>query len=820
MKLREVYSRVADLAEQFGSPRALLEAACAGMRKLRGESIPTEAAELLLNSPLAPILYRDDALGQIYQALNAPSLERAYRATARAGRKFCDDEIPRVTQLFTPRFVVEFLLQNTLDRIGASKLAREIRILDPACGTMNFGLVAIEMLEAMYRRELARLGPSRASVTSVNQIPRSILQHNLFGIDIDPAALELAAQTLSMKLRMPVEQCRTNLWRADALFDSGIDARCIGAFDVVVTNPPYLSARNLDPRRVAQIKRKYPASWRDAYACFIERSLQFATDGGRVGILAMQSFMFTGAFQKLREKLAQQAAIEQIAHFGPGLFNIGNPGTLQTVAIVLRKEPDVAKRENSQVNALRLIEAQDKQAAMGDSCPRFRVRQRDLLSSSRSAWTYWLTPRIREIFVNFPKLREIAEPRQGLATTDNARFVRYWWEIEPTRPDAPCRASRDTWFPYVKSGRFRRWFESPRYRVNWADDGRQIKQSIIERYPYLKGRWEWVAKNSQFYRKAGVTYSYLTSGAFSARLMSEGAIFDVAGSAIFPQDPLTMLAILNSSIASELLQAVNPTVNFQVGDLAALPVPCERDETLHELAARAIHVQRSLDACDETSPDFKMPAPWDDDGHTRQLTELASLEQQIDREVANRYRIEQAHPKPAHGSTNRQDLGRRWVSFAIGTLLGRFGHDREHPRLALVSAAPLVLQRLAMLVGADAARQIDETVGGIDRFVAGAFYSWHVKLYRSRPVYWALRNDRAIGLCLHDFATPEVICEFAELPDGWRRAVDDGVLVNLAPLADAVADAALSRKLRAVRVDLERGRYCWASQARVQSSIE
>src|SRR4051794_1886547 len=314
--------------------------------------LDTESSSNLLDS-IASLLAEDDALGQIYQAINAPALEDAYRATARENRKFDPSEIPAVTQLFTPRFVIEFLLENTLGRMrGGTKPVRDIRILDPACGTMNFGVVVIEMLDEMYREELVRLGSERASVASEEQIPSAIVRNNLFGIDIDQTALELAAQTLSMKLRLPVEQCRANLWCADALFDPQIEARCAGTFDVVVTNPPYLSTRNLPAARVAQMKRHYRAGWRDACTCFIQRSLQFASEGGYVGILAMQSFMFTGAFEKLRRELSDCAAIEAIAHFGPGLFEIGNPGTLQTAAVVMRKEADVRRREENEVMAL------------------------------------------------------------------------------------------------------------------------------------------------------------------------------------------------------------------------------------------------------------------------------------------------------------------------------------------------------------------------------------------------------------------------------------------------------------------------------------
>ena len=136
----------------------------------------------------------------------------------------------------------------------------------------------------------------------------------------------------------------------------------------------------------------------------------------------------------MRENLSSIAAIEAIAHFGPGLFEVGNPGTLQTAAIVLRREPDATRRQQNEVIALRLVDAEDKEREMGRvidagcaALPRrggeariFRVKQADLLATSRGAWVYWLTPQLRRVFHLFPKLGEIAEPRQGLATTDNA----------------------------------------------------------------------------------------------------------------------------------------------------------------------------------------------------------------------------------------------------------------------------------------------------------------------------------------------------------------------------------------------------------------
>jgi hypothetical protein len=547
--------------------------------------------------------------------------------------------------------------------------------------------------------------------------------------------------------------------------------------------------------------------------------------------------MFTGSFQKLRKRLGEIAAIDAIAHFGPGLFDIGNPGTLQTAAVVLRKEAIALRRSEHELVAVRLVDADGKDASLKravespiDSVAAerqevFRLSQDDLLSSPRQAWCYWLSPRLREVFSTCKKLRDVSPPRQGLATTDNARFVRYWWEVEPTRGDAPCRASAHTWFPYAKSGRFRRWHESPRHRVNWASDGAQIKQNIAQRYPYLNGRWEWVAKNSQFYGRAGVTYSYLTAGDFSARLMPAGAIFDVAGSALFPDDPLTILAILNSATARHLLHAVNPTVNFQVGDLAELPLPCAHDDELAALARRAVELRKRLDGFDETSPDFIAPPAWrngaDELGNLTQ--QLHETERQIDQVTARLYDVSmEAGAAPFDASTPSQvQFARQWISFAVGRLLGRWNQPRRIDILWLRPTRPdqlkLIETELAQLAGERDARDVAHCAGGIEAYLARDFYAAHVKQHHRRPIYLALGDRDGASLVLHDFATSDAVDRMlhhtgASVGD-WTRCVDDGISINLAPLVQFIDDRSLAKFLSEVRADLNAGRYAWSGTA-------
>ncbi len=795
---------------------------------------------------LQSLLNQDDALGRIYQAINAPALEAAYRGTAWTGRKFRSEEIPAVTQLFTPRWVVEFLLQNSLGRIWVRmhpdtrlretwkwfvdapmeqmpmRRACELRVCDPACGTMNFGLVALEMLREMYLEEMDRAGvdgwPDLPSCDSAAEIGLSVVANNLVGFDIDPVAIRLALKTLEIKIGCAIENRRHGLAVRDALFGE----RFRGEFDVVVTNPPYLSSRNLEPAVVGRLKGRYPAGWRDLYACFMLRAIEMLRPGGSLGILSMHSFMFTSAFEKMRRGLLESVDVHAVAHFGPGLFDVGNPGTLQTAAVVM--ERGAAEKKTGVF--FRLVDAEDKCAALadaisGESALRFELTGEQLASSPRLAWMYWISPASRRVFREFPKLGEISPPRQGLATTDNIRFVRYWWEVEPPG----FVGSRSKWMPYAKGGRFRRWYESARHRVNWEDDGREIKTAIVERYPYIDGEWQWVAKNSAWYGRAGITYSYLTSGAFSARRLEPGTIFDVAGSSLFPDDPLALLGVLNSSVAGELLSAINPTVNFQVGDLRQLPVPRLFPNELRDEVGRAIEATRRLDCFDETSLDFVQPEAWDGDpAYAGKI--ICDAQRRVDEIVAELYGIERTEPgcaKVLRGKETTEELARRRVGYALGVWLGRWG-GAALGDVAVLSPLDAGLRRdlrriLAERAGESAAVEIEAAVGGLDRFLGGEFLSWHGRQYRGRPVYWGFRGERKLVAVYSLTVDPQIMRSAFSLigqaiPDGWLRWPDDGTVINLAPLAAWIADKKLRVYLTDLAESLEQGRYRFSETSR------
>jgi len=272
----------------------------------------------------------------------------------------------------------------------------------------------------------------------------------------------------------------------------------------------------------------------------------------------------------------------------------------------------------------------------------YRYRQGDFDAIPGSPWVYWITPGLRKVFETFPKLGEIAQPKHGMSTGDNFRFLRYWWESGPQRISFGCRNAQETkatgkrWFLYMKGGSFRRWYGNQEYVVNYEQLGREM---IVGRECNTVPGFR--HDNPDYYFRRGVTYSYLTSGNFSARLSPGGFIFDVAGSSLFPDDIPLVLAVLNSRFALYALRLINPTVNFQVGDLARLPVPKVSSESLRKLVEEAIALAKADSEEDETTWDFIAPPDWPDgiEKVAERHAQLAEIERQIDEEVYRLYGI-------------------------------------------------------------------------------------------------------------------------------------------------------------------------------------
>lgn len=808
----------------------------------------------------------EETIGWIYQAFNAEELQAAFASAREQGKKFSPEDIPAVTQLFTIRWVVRYLVENSLGRLWLEmhpdsrlkdklgylvplpvqqsrplKKASEITFLDPACGSMHFGLVAFNIFVEMYLEELENAGkpgwPEEPSVFSKDDIATAIISHNINGIDLDLRAVQLSALTLFLRARTFNPKCAfadSNLACANVeqitggrleefinqahfshpiyqrilrrlavkLKDSNnlgsllrleadladlieeerrkarVDPQFMLAFpgvtaeqfktqegleeffsileeqimrqldefvrssgngggelthfaheaskgirflrlvqqryDIVTTNPPYLSRRKMNSRLAELLDDNYPAGKSDLYACFINRCQELLDISGLMGILTMHSFMFISSYENLRSSLREEVFVVTLAHFGGGLFAVGNPGTLQTAAYVLRRELSPSFREGSVGVYFRLVHERDADAKRtafesalsalraGQQHPQvFHYRQKDFAAIPGKPWVYWMPEKIRRLFRTLPLLGTIAEPRQGLATADNTRFVRCWWEVGTEKigfsmiDRASALKSQKRWFPYMKGGATSPWFGNQECVVDWLYDGKAIR-NFSDNTGYIRSR----PQNTEFYFRRGVTWSLISSKGFAARISPGGFIFDVAGMTCFPPENLVelVLATLNSRPAKFILSALNPTINYQVGDIERLPVPSQRSDELASLVNQCIELAKQDSRDSEITYDFIQPLISIEELAIRKKL-LAEYEAEIDNEVAKLYGLTDVDMKAIErelaGGTapteNDSDEGdnaeesdevaeamspvtwaQRWISYAAGIVLSRF----------------------------------------------------------------------------------------------------------------------------------------------------
>jgi len=242
----------------------------------------------------------------------------------------------------------------------------------------------------------------------------------------------------------------------------------------------------------------------------------------------------------------------------------------------------------------------------------YLYRQGDFDAIPGSPWVYWITPGLRRVFEELPKLEEVAKPVVGLQTSDNFRFLRFWWEVGIDRIGFGCKSreeaasSEKKWFPHMKGGSFKRWWGNQEHVVNWWRDGKELRAFEPA-----------VIRNPAFYFRRGVTWSRTTSKKVSMRLLPEGFVIDCEAPSLFCSNPLILLGILNSLAANYLLGFINPTIHFQVGDLARLPVPDESSDVLRELVEKAIELAKKDAEEDETTWDFVAPPDWPDGNDER-----------------------------------------------------------------------------------------------------------------------------------------------------------------------------------------------------------
>ena len=566
------------------------------------------------------------------------------------------EDIPAATQLFTTDWVVRYMVDNSLGKYWIErnpqsslreKLAffvapkngeirfidekvepQELTFFDPCMGSGHILVYAFDMLMEIY----TECGYNTRDAAS------EIVRSNLFGLDIDPRAYQLAYFAIMMKARQydrrfltrgiepqvycpkkdedliefgslvkvdelgekPQEPTELTLFNMDyeaTLNDWNFRRLLARDYVAVCTNPPYLNKYNAKLKGF--VNDKYKDYSGDLFSVFIYRNLQLCKPNGYCGFMSPFVWMFIKTYEKLREFIIRSRSITTLIQMEYSAFE---EATVPICSFVLQnKKSDEAGlyfrlsdfKGGMEVQRQKVLEAIDN-----PDCGYFYEAQQSNFSKiPGSPVAYWVSKNIEEDFQIGILLSKVASPKQGMATADNARFVRKWYEPNISKI-ALNGFNGVKWFPYNNGGGYRRWYGFNTDVVNWEDNGSEIK-SFPKAY----------VRNEKDYFKSGITWNAITSSDISVRYFGEGYIFSNAGMAIFATQEklLFILAFINSLVAKKILSAISPTLNYNAGDIANLPLLLKQDymNKINRKTQECIDLSTSDWDSYETSWDFK-----------------------------------------------------------------------------------------------------------------------------------------------------------------------------------------------------------------------
>lgn len=393
-------------------------------------------------------------------------------------------------------------------------------------------------------------------------------------------------------------------------------------YHALVMNPPYMGAGSMNEVLSKYVKKNYEEGKADLFSTFMMLSIDRLVANGKYGMINMQSWMFLSSFEKLRNTLLNNFHIENMLHLGPRTFDELSGEVVQNTAFVIAKH----KSDEGGVY-FRLVDGKnctDKKdmflRALREHTSKVyyqNVFQSNFEKIPGCPVGYWVSPDILRIFTSNLALSAVCSPTQGLATADNARFLRLWFEVSRSRIgfgfENAALAARSglKWFPHNKGGGFRRWYGNQDYVLNWKNNGEEIKN-----YPGA------IIRNPSFYYKSAVSWSVICSNKLNFRFYPVGVIPNMCGMCCYTDDFDTQIYILglsNSKISELLFNIMNPTLNLSNGVFGKLPYIYSKSEEINPIVQENIFISRQDWDAHETSWDF-------------QRNELLNMDAEIPRE--------------------------------------------------------------------------------------------------------------------------------------------------------------------------------------------
>ena len=570
-----------------------------------------------------------ELLGWLYQFYISEKKDQVF---AKKG-KYDADDIPAATQIFTPNWIVKYMVQNTIGGIlgGKDKLQdnqrkyyvetpaqpkaichdlEDMKVADLACGS---GHILNECFDLLYDLYISEGYTRREAI-------ECIFTQNLTGIDIDTRAKQLATFALMLKA------CQRDSSLVDAslmprVYDmSGMpeESRELGSiqifdepssknpviaalsthYDAIVMNPPYMNSNSFSDTLQLYVKNEYNDSRADLMTVFMEVATRLTKDNGYWAMINLPSWMFLPSFETLRHNLIVDQYIVSLLHLGRGIFG----SDFGSVSFVVKKCNATNKgiyrklmRGQGKIQTIPELESLFLQQNYGH----YESNQKNFTKVPGSPIAFWISENFIEGFNSNLKVRSLGDAKKGLSTGDNNRFLRLWFEVSVNNEvfESKDFNTSKKWFPINKGGNYRRWYGNNEYVINWKDCGAEIKS--------FSGS---VIRNEPYYLKECLTWTMLSASCFGIRYSKAGKLFEGAGPSFFASKKENLgyiLGLLSSIVGNTAIRILNPTVNININDVLNIPVKFKDESIINDIVTKNVSVSKFDWDAHETSWDFE-----------------------------------------------------------------------------------------------------------------------------------------------------------------------------------------------------------------------
>ena len=508
----------------------------------------------------------DDLISWSYQFMKKGLEKSAFRKIGKDKAKIQDADLLFTTQFFTDKYMVKYLVDESLNSLGIKNIEKVV-IIDCASGGGNFLNYSFERLYSLYRKTKPNW--------SDQKIVDFILNNAIVGYDLDCNLSKVASLSLFVKAcsyAVPSKTTQIKVYGGElgdklGFLNPNVTSNSINKttfksqlekinkekkIKVFVTNPPFMGKRDMDISLKNYLLTTYPQSKGDLCVSFIQRIIQVMNDKDVLGAVSQNNWMHLSSLTEFRKTFLEKQTLKECVDLGSNAFeDINGEKTNVSLCIIGNSERKASRFYNLKFKSL----TEKRSAVIQRNILKeltFELNQSQFLKNSNLEFNYQLEHR----FENIQKLSlysQFAKPMQGTSTGNNAEFVKYAWEVNGN-PD---------WKLVSKGGGFSKWAGLNYYKVLWGENAEIIRAN--------KGS---ALRNIDKIPSTQLVYSDTGTLGLNVRVLKDNQVFIASGPGIqvLKGDKNAHLAFLNSRVATFLLKLINPKFTISAGYISKIPV--------------------------------------------------------------------------------------------------------------------------------------------------------------------------------------------------------------------------------------------------------